>query len=459
MRPPALAVPPSLAVAGFDSASAMLRALGRFLHGRDFALMGLGPSGAEPLARAAVAAVERLPDRHLQHLYSVGGWSEAVLPFLLGRVHAHRLADWVTAQYPERRYPAVMVGASNGAGLHLAAALGIPWLPQTLLVPVAQSGHADDPSADLRAGRGPGRRLLDANPDLQLHHMHDPNQDRLMIRGMTYFRVKLRQLPDAYRRFVEERLEPGGTILVVDCGLRWPTTTVGDRHLFQHGAFGGMDAEDYRARWGGPEPDGSAPEAEWGYETALDDDLVELGRSYRLRWLRFEAPGDLSPVVAELHRQWHARLDRPTYRLLAESFIAVEPYWAQRTASVPYWLPFSIARSFTELDEWLVRQQPFDEIRVTLFPHGVASHGVATPEDWRTVLGRATKLGTLLGVSEDRFPRDFGALLRYHHELSRVRHRHPLPASLGLAEAEALLGEGGRFELADAPRAQTHTAR
>lgn len=32
--------------------------------------------------------------------------------------------------------------------------------------------------------------FLAANTDLQLHHMNDPNQDRLMLHGMACFRVK-----------------------------------------------------------------------------------------------------------------------------------------------------------------------------------------------------------------------------------------------------------------------------
>jgi hypothetical protein len=77
--------------------------------------------------------------------------------------------------------------------------------------------------------------LLAANPDLELHHMHDANQDRLMVAGMSYFRIKWRRLPDAYERFLHDLLAPGGTVITVECGLQWPTTQIGKRHLFQHG--------------------------------------------------------------------------------------------------------------------------------------------------------------------------------------------------------------------------------
>src|SRR3546814_2954815 len=75
----------------------------------------------------------------------------------------------------------------------------------------------------MEAARGPARLLLDNNPDLQLHHMRDPVQDHLMLRVMTYFRVKRLRLGPTYERFLSDVLEPGGTIFLVECEQRWPT--------------------------------------------------------------------------------------------------------------------------------------------------------------------------------------------------------------------------------------------
>ena len=91
-------------------------------------------------------------------------------------MRAEEVSRWVVSHYPRRRYPAAVIGSSNGALVHLCAALGIPWLPQTFLVPVRRSGvHPDEPAEELQWGREPARALLAANPDLQLHHMFDPN--------------------------------------------------------------------------------------------------------------------------------------------------------------------------------------------------------------------------------------------------------------------------------------------
>ena len=57
------------------------------------------------------------------------------------------ISQWVVNEYPQREYPAVAIGSSCGALVHLYAALGIPWLPQTYLIPVA---HPDFEPNDIQ---------------------------------------------------------------------------------------------------------------------------------------------------------------------------------------------------------------------------------------------------------------------------------------------------------------------
>ena len=205
MRPPRF-------IANFDSSTAMVRAPANLLHGRDFPALGLSP-----LLKPLAARANLLPQSVRRRIYSFSGWNEAIPARRVGKARSEKVSRWVAAEYPDRTYPAVAIGSSNGAAVHLFCALGIPWLPQTFLIPVRQSVHPDEPRDALKIGEIPGRALLDANPDLQLHHMHDANQDRLMVETMTYFRVKRRRLGEEYERFLEERLPPGGTVLVMDC--------------------------------------------------------------------------------------------------------------------------------------------------------------------------------------------------------------------------------------------------
>src|SRR5919108_5743669 len=117
---------PDRYIANFDSAAAMLRMLGRFLQGRDFPMLGVIPGWAALPMRLFGAAVNRLPAWLREQVYIWSGWYESIRPDRLGDVNAEAIAEWAITQYPRRRYPAVAIGSSNGALVHLYAAMEIP---------------------------------------------------------------------------------------------------------------------------------------------------------------------------------------------------------------------------------------------------------------------------------------------------------------------------------------------
>jgi hypothetical protein len=435
------------AIAGFDSASAMVRVLGAALDGREAPLLAQFPAPLEPALDGLMNGIQRLPAPAVEAIYRRAGWLDAVSARQLRQVRSEQLAAWVVRQIPRRRYPVVFVGSSNGAVAHLAAALGAPWLPQTLLLAVRTGGlDPDDPAADMRAMMPVGRALLEANPGLALHHMHDPVQDRLMIARMTYFRVKFLRLPLPYREFLASCLAPGGTVVLVDCALRWPTTTVGERHVFQFGAPGGATEQEFsgggprvaeflhrqgseRDRWFPPAADGDSPEAEWGFAEPLAQSIA-AEREVTVDRLRFGQPEDLSPLVAGLFRDWYGGNGLPTGRLLVSSFLLMDPLLAIRTGHVPYWALFGVRPSLDRLASYLSGTPAYDDIRLTVFPHGAESIGLADIGDWQAVLASAREHGELIALDPGRYPRHFRALSGFHRELSRLP-RVPAPPALG----------------------------
>ena len=169
-------------IASFDSAAAMLRALANYLRGEGFPMLGIVPRWRAPLMKVAASAVNALPTALQEQIYIWSGRAEAIPAQKLPGVDVNRVAKWAANLYPKRPYPAIAIGSSNGAAVHLWAALGIPWLPQTFLVPVARSGvPPDEPQRELRWSEKPARDFLAANPDVELYHMFDPKQDRLML--------------------------------------------------------------------------------------------------------------------------------------------------------------------------------------------------------------------------------------------------------------------------------------
>jgi hypothetical protein len=437
-------------IAGFDSASAMVVALARFLGGQDTPPLG---KPAFRALRPAAAVAARLPERTRQSIYSIFSGAEGRPAAGLARFDADAVARSIAGIYPSRRYPAVVIGSSNGALTHLCAALGVPWLPQTVLLPVRQRGISpDDPQRAAHAFDRTARALLDRNPDLVLHHMHDPNQDRLTLRRIAYFRIKRTRLGIGYEEFLTDVLQPGGTILLAECGQRWPATTLGERHLFQFGAVGGMPPHEYRDgsdrvtdylrryrapvdRWQAPPADTDGPEAEWGFEPGLRDDVTAFaGRhGYRLQRLAYEEPEDLSPLVADLYRFWYADRGLPGNRLLIDSFMLLDPWWTLRTGSVPYWTAFPVQPSLDGLHRYLDSAEPYDIMHLALFCHGVDSVGMVTAAQWRQVLDRARVAGSFAGVSPRRYPSDPLTFFGFQRALRAIPQRHPLPQPLSLA--------------------------
>jgi hypothetical protein len=430
-------VKPAAAVASFDSASAMLLATARFLRGRDFAQLGQNPVKTLP-----VRASSLLPKRARQSVYAVAGALEGSRPGELGNIDMDDVADWVTGHYGPGPHPAVFLGSSNGALVHLAAALGAPWLPQTLLLPVRRwRAEGTDADAALRFGARVAGPLLARNEDIVLHHMHDPNQDELMVRHMAYFRVKRTRLGPAYERWLHRSLAPGAPVVLVEDLSRWPTTRVAERHVFQNGAQGGLPPEAYL----GTQPDGESPEAEWGFEPALAEDVARWAAAsgHPLHRLRIDCPEALSAPVADLHRRWGA--DRGAIdRLLIESFVLLDPFQVARTGAAPFWTMFPVLPSAERAASFLDHRPPFAVVDAMLFNHGADSAGLAGVAVWRELTSRGGQPGHLLGLDPGRFPVDFATFARYGPALRGLASAPQPPREHTLGEiVEAVRGNRG----------------
>ncbi len=256
---------PSKVVASFDSASALHAAIAAALRGRPFPHLG------NPTAYARAARVAgRLPWPLLRRIYARIGAAEGIAPERLGEVDMDQVAGSFAAAYPARRYPAVLLGSSNGALAHLAAALQAPWLPGTVLIPVAHVGDPERPDRALAFGREHGNRLLAG----QSRHRPAPDARRGPGRldggpdGVLPDRSG-RRCPTRTAGSWPSGSAPGAPVIVAEDRSRWPVTRVGSRHVFQNGGRGGQPPVDYLRGPHSPTPDEEAPEAEWGADPGL----------------------------------------------------------------------------------------------------------------------------------------------------------------------------------------------
>ncbi len=451
-------------IADFDSSTSILKATSAYIRGESFRNMRMFSKPAGAVVGGLMKGLNRRSEKTRERLYAASGATETVRVSKLADFNIEDLAGWVTGQYPDRRYQAVLIGSSNGAASHLAAALQAPWLPQSFLLPVRRLNHdTDNPMEDYEFGKEHAGGLLSANPDIELHHMLDPVNDRLMGRHLSYFRIKRRSLGPSYKEFLTTHLEPGGTIFILDCTMRWPTTAASDRHFYQLGGLGGVSPDEYyngsdRTRdflrkyeagvthWNPPEPDGERPEAEWGYEPRLTEEIVNLAAAhgFRLRKITYHDPEELSPLVADLYRWWYRERNIISSRLLVETFSLIEPYLTLRTGSVPFWLSFPTDPAADHLERYLDKEA-FDEIGMILLSHGIESIGLLSQERANNILARARQKGVFVGTKEHEYPRDFTVLLNHHEAiLNTFSATYPMPGALTLSAFDAFLKEAGR---------------
>lgn len=439
----------------------MVAATARFLAGRDFPVLG---KDYGRLLRPLLVALNRLPRPARNWIYRAGSGREGLAPEVVASADAETLARQVTGRYeppPPGGHQAVVVGSLTGSAVHLAAALGAPVLPQTLLLPLARPGQdVDDPASDIERTRETVAALTAANPDLVVHQMFDPCQDRLTLAKFSYLRVKRLRLGATFEEFISRRLRPGGTIYVLDCRHHWPVTAVAERHFFQFGGVGDISAEEYRSgsdrlarflaaqgsdvrSWRPPPADTDRPEAEWGFEPALLDDVERLAaaRRFTVHRVCFDQADSLSAPVAELYRWWYRQLGRPASRLFVESFVLLDPYWVLRAGAVPYWMTFNSDLGLSHLERFLDRSEAFSDIEMAVIANGMDSPGLASLTRLEEIQARATRRGGFAGLDESRFPSDLASFARYRDPLRRARPRFALPEPLPVADVGAVLAQ------------------
>jgi hypothetical protein len=443
-------IPPGFS-AGFDSGSGFVKGLSNALRGQEFKGVGVAPP-FENLANLVNMFSREL--RETTYVMNTG--AEGIPVEDLETICAEEFMDAVTSMYPGRKYPAIMIGSISGAMVHLAAAMGIPLLPQTFMIPVSRPGYlsVDEPKRTMDWGLKPGEAFLKNNPYFKLHHMFDPSQDRLTLEKITYFRVKMLRMLLEYERFIVNNLQEGGTIIVSDCTRKWPVTTISDRFIFQFGALGGATEDEFLKggervekflenydshvrRWDSPEPDSEQPEAEWGFDRMLMDDIERIAgeNGFRIRNISYYEPEHPSPFVAELYRWWYRQKGVLANRLVAECFFMHEPYWILRTGSVPFWMKFNMDPSADWLEKYLESTDEYEEIFLMLFSHGVDAIGLAGINRWENILQRARKKHGFLGVNIHNFPRDLGSMIKYNTEFKEyIPSRYNFQVPLGLEQ-------------------------
>ncbi len=451
-------------VTDFECSVNAVRAVASFLRGEDHGGMSTGPS-SRTLGRLAALPPESLRAK----AFEAAGWAEGLPRRKVPEIDVDTIDRWVVGEYeeggsPSGQFPAVVIGCAGGPAFFLAAALGVPFLPQTTLVSVRDGDtHPDDPRQAMDAWAETASAIAEQNPRTAVYHMHDPAQDRPMMEQVAFFRLKRRALGPVYEQFLRERLAPGGAVITVENTRTWRSTEVGDRTYFQFGCLGGVPEEEFFESgeriaefladqgsefrsWDPPAPDGRRPDGEWSWDPALGEDIARLSQEagFRRRRLVQEEPQDASCFVAELYRDWYRRLGWEDDRLLVQTYGHVDPYWTLRTGSVPFWNRFHMEPSWQVLREYLESAPAYRRIRLSLFAHGLESPGLVPYDRWESLAQEfAQETGEVIGVDPEAYPIDTGANFRYQKAIEALPERRDFPEPLTLEDVDRFVQEHG----------------
>jgi hypothetical protein len=324
----------------------------------------------------------------------------------LDLLDAEAVAGWFVGHYPRRQYPGVVIGSPHGACAHLAAVLGMPYLPSAFDLKVAWPGGSPDNSfGALNYGSGLSVRLLArTGAPLSLRQVHDPAA-RPGPRGWPIHLVaRWLDLPDAYRSFLRGCLAPGGRLVVVSDARLWPVLTTGVGVSYQVGRVGsGLQPDDFgrdsdmaaaMIRVAGGEPDmWDPPEAlalgvaEHGLEPTLVLGIRQWAGGFgaAVQRVLYSRSGALSAGVADVHRVWFALADDVAPRCVIECGRQLDPWNALRRRCVPYWCENATRGCVAGAEWWLAGSPSFHSIDVVPETPGYRFDAFAPLKQWASV--------------------------------------------------------------------------
>lgn len=379
------------------------------------------------------------------------------------------LAQWNVSQYDrldsERRFDAIVVGVPSGATAHLCASLGAPLLADSFPITFAARGKPDDIAGYQQKSVDLLTPILNHNPDLLAVSVFDPIHSRQLIKKGVSINLKLAALPDQYKRFIRERLMPGGSVLLLTCSAKWSQYEIGARHRLQIGGYGGFTDQEYirGTPWlddwlheeGGLQRSGwrlsrhwtYQPEAQWGsisgFARSVRDYAGDEGMP--IHSLDFSSVDEISRMGFYAWQWLYYLLRIQPGAVLIESGPQMNPVIGFRSPVIPLWMPSTCTRSHLLLQEIIPDFPPQIPVLFQAWPTGNLTPDVIPAKIWNTTL--AGRHGRWLGGDPLRFPGDFSTIAQMTPAIEEwsKRHSYRLPRLLTcdeLMELQSLLASG-----------------
>jgi hypothetical protein len=441
---------PHRVVSPDSPARVLVAAAARALRGEDCSDLGYQPilsrfrGAPEPVRRAAVARAAA---------------RAALAPEEAAAADADLIARWLVDHYPPRSYPGVVLGSPHGAAVHLAVALGVPWLPTGFEMSVHwPGGAADDPAAALDYGARVASAIVEGSLGVGVRQVHDPVGRGVLAGSTITLVVRWQHLPAAYRRFLSTQLAPGAPLYLLRDARTWPVLDSGNGHSFQVGGpASGMEPTDFepdsdplgqvlrgvggdRSRWRPPGfdcPQGYGEHAvEPSFESALRDWADQAANP--VHRVLFPRPDALSAATADVYRQWLRSAGKTGNRCVVECGRLIDPWQVVRAGLVPYWCENATQRNVAGAELWLAGSAAFNSVDVLPEPPGLQTPGVAGLPQWLAVASFGRRRGAVDRVAARGYP--VSPIPTRHATEALQDHPYDLPAPPPLRPVEALAG-------------------
>ena len=386
----------------------------------------------------ALRLLSKFPQGLARYLISRAESLAGLNPILLENLTSDQLASQRVLDYKQLtgRYPCITIGAAlGGASASLALALGGPFLPQAFVTTLKGGSPDGTIQQYFHQSLKLALDLTKKNQDLFAIQHYDPVHDEWMTRRVNHLRFKLLELPNCYRTFIRQHLQPGGSICYLNSQASWLRYRIGDRNVFQVGGWGDIPPEEFLS--GSTRLDKFArsvgiskpcwtlegysletgSESEWGTEPGLSDSIKQFcdANGYRFFQVTYSRPHDYSNLAFKAINHILKLEGRQPAGVVVEMFTQFDTTSVMRSGLLPLWLVFNTGDSLSFLRE--MRPEFPDGIPVFFSPLATFS---PTPDlvpfpAWETALEGTNWIN--IGARASHYPADPLALLQWSRPL------------------------------------------
>ena len=362
-----------------------------------------------------------------------------------------RLRDYLNC---DKKYPAISVGVGlGGATAHIALAMGGPFLPQAFVLTIKNGTINGNVEEYFQQSKNIAKSITDRNPDLMSIQHYDPVHDGWLVKRVNHLRLKLIDLPDKYKGFIRNHLQPDGSVVYLEGRAKWKQFRTGSKNMFQVGGWGDISPDEYI--YGSTRLESFAKqeklknfywrlndfplengyESEWGSEPGLGEALEEFCNQEGFQFIKisYEEPNDFSRLAYFAKTEILKRANLDPDGVVVEMFSQFDTTIVEGSALIPLWTIFNTKDSLKFLES-MVKYFPKHK---PVFFSGLSTFSrtpdMAEWEDWQNILKDFKVIN--IGSRKTHFPADTHALMDWRIKLEDMQNKftpleiNSLPAS------------------------------